>query len=109
MRTFRHRRSSIFCCSISESRLTPECADARGENRLGDTKKVLTDIRHQAFEEQDRAIIEAQHRSLMTLFVDTSRPVVLEIDAGPVQFRRLLDRLIKEEAVGTDRHAKCTK
>jgi vanillate O-demethylase monooxygenase subunit len=60
-------------------------------------RQKLTDMRRIAFEEQDTPIIEAQQR-IRSLFPErTERPVLLEIDTGPVRYRRVLSRLIEEE------------
>ena len=60
----------------------------------------LSDLRRHAFEDQDKLIIEAQQRALLDPFANTDRPIIQEIDAGPVRFRRILDRLKEKETAG---------
>lgn len=60
-------------------------------------RQKLTELRRIAFEEQDTPIIEAQQR-FHRLFPERAKhPVLLEIDTGPVRYRRILSRLIEEE------------
>jgi hypothetical protein len=68
-----------------------------GEPIDSEVRQKLTTLRRFAFEEQDGAIISAQQRAILDPAVDTSRPVLLEIDAGPLRFRRILDGMIQEE------------
>ena len=53
-------------------------------------------LRRFAFEEQDAPIIEAQQRNL-----DSARrvlePTLLEIDAGPVRYKRMLTQMLAAE------------
>ena len=57
----------------------------------------IAELRRFAFAEQDAPVIEAQQRRL-----DRSptplQPTLLSIDAGPVQYQRVLDRLLREDA-----------
>ncbi|MGE0846348.1 MAG: Rieske 2Fe-2S domain-containing protein [Flavobacteriaceae bacterium] len=62
----------------------------------------MSDMRRHAFEDQDKLIIEAQQQAILDPCVDTDRPIIQEIDAGPVRFRRILDRLIAEEAPASE-------
>lgn len=48
-----------------------------------------------AFAEQDAPVIEAQQRRITQL--GDPKPTLLAIDAGPVQYRRILDRMIRED------------
>jgi vanillate O-demethylase monooxygenase subunit len=57
----------------------------------------MSDLRRHAFEDQDKLIIEAQQKAYLDPAVNTDRPIIQEIDAGPVRFRRILDKLIAEE------------
>lgn len=57
----------------------------------------MSDLRRHAFEDQDKLIIEAQQQAILNPYVNTDRPIIQEIDAGPVRFRRILDRLIAKE------------
>jgi vanillate O-demethylase monooxygenase subunit len=50
-----------------------------------------------AFAEQDQPVIEAQQRRMD--LVPGLQPVLLAIDAGPVQYARVLERLKKEEVL----------
>ena len=61
-------------------------------------RQQLSDLRRKAFDEQDNVIIAAQQKALLDPAVDTSSPVLMDVDAGPVRFRRLLDRLIAAES-----------
>lgn len=63
----------------------------------------MSDLRRHAFEDQDRLIIEAQQRAYLDPAVNTDRPIIQEIDAGPVRFRRILDKLIAEETPSAER------
>jgi len=53
----------------------------------------LSTVRRYAFVEQDAPVIEAQQRTLDRAG-DGLRPVMLSIDAGPVRYRRVLERLL---------------
>jgi len=61
----------------------------------------LSDARRHAFETQDEPMVEAQFRMMRTYPEATARPVLLEIDAGPVRCNRILDDLIKRENART--------
>lgn len=67
------------------------------EDQAAEIRKQLSDLRRQAFEDQDQIIIDAQQLHYSDPHIDTSRPALLDVDAGPVRFRRILDRLIAEE------------
>lgn len=49
----------------------------------------LSELRHRAFEEQDRAMIEAQQRNITRSARDL-RPALLSVDAGVVRYHRIL-------------------
>jgi vanillate O-demethylase monooxygenase subunit len=68
-----------------------------GESIDREVRQKLTDLRHHAFENQDRVMIEAQHAAILDPALDTSRPSLLDVDAGPVRFHRILDRMIADE------------
>lgn len=55
----------------------------------------LNVMRRFAFEQQDAPVIEAQQRRILA--PGAPKPIFLAIDAGPVQYRRILDRLLREE------------
>lgn len=57
----------------------------------------MSDLRRHAFEDQDKVIIDAQQRNMLDPHADTARPVLLDIDAGPARFRRILDRMIARD------------
>ena len=59
-------------------------------------REKIAQGRRFAFAEQDQPVIEAQQRR-MDLSPTPLKPVLLAIDAGPVQYQRVLDRLLKEE------------
>jgi vanillate O-demethylase monooxygenase subunit len=49
-----------------------------------------------AFKDQDVPVIEAQQRC-MDQAQEPLRPALLSIDAGPIRYRKVLDRLLAEE------------
>jgi phenylpropionate dioxygenase-like ring-hydroxylating dioxygenase large terminal subunit len=51
-----------------------------------------------AFEHEDKPIVEAQQRAMGEAEFFSLKPVLLQIDAGPVQARRMLAQLIAKEA-----------
>lgn len=57
----------------------------------------MTDLRRHAFENQDKLMIDAQQSAILDPCANTDRPIILEIDAGPVRFHRILEKLIAEE------------
>lgn len=59
-------------------------------------KEKLTRTRRFAFADQDAPMIEAQQRTIDEAPEDL-RPALLAIDAGPVRYKRILDRLLAEE------------
>ncbi|TWT13896.1 aromatic ring-hydroxylating dioxygenase subunit alpha [Reyranella sp. CPCC 100927] len=69
-----------------------------GEAIDTDIRAQMSELRRHAFEDQDKVIIEAQQRALLDPAARTDRPVLLEIDAGPVRFRRILERMLAQEA-----------
>jgi len=56
----------------------------------------LSDLRRFAFEEQDQPIIKAQQDRIRGQ-KNSAHPVLLEIDAGPVRYKRVLEALIEQE------------
>jgi vanillate O-demethylase monooxygenase subunit len=63
-------------------------------------KKQLSELRRIAFEEQDEPIIEGQQAFILEYPAATAKPVLLEIDAGPVRCNRILDEMIELERAG---------
>ncbi|CAN5689744.1 aromatic ring-hydroxylating dioxygenase subunit alpha [soil metagenome] len=60
-------------------------------------RQWLSDARRHAFEKQDEPMIEAQS-SMRRQFPDvTNKPVLLEIDAGPVRCNKVLSEMIEKE------------
>jgi len=59
----------------------------------------LTELRRFAFEKQDAPVIEAQQ--LRMNHPDAPEPVLLNVDAGPAQYRRALNLLLREEHAQT--------
>jgi phenylpropionate dioxygenase-like ring-hydroxylating dioxygenase large terminal subunit len=57
----------------------------------------LSELRRQAFVDQDFPMIEAQQRMMNDPSVDISRPALFEIDAGPSRFQRRLSELLRSE------------
>lgn len=73
-----------------------------GVQTVGDEKneairQKIGELRTFAFAEQDAPIIEAQQRRMDQ--APNLAPVLLAIDGGPVRYRRVLDRMLKEEAL----------
>lgn len=62
-----------------------------------DTREKLSNLRRMAFEDQDGVIIAAQQRNMLDKGVNTDRPALLEVDAGPVRFTRILDEMLHAE------------
>ena len=56
----------------------------------------MSHLRRVAFEDQDQVIIKAQ-QDVIAEQAEPVRPVLLEIDLGPVRYKRVLDKLIAEE------------
>jgi phenylpropionate dioxygenase-like ring-hydroxylating dioxygenase large terminal subunit len=56
----------------------------------------IYEMRTFAFAEQDVPVIEAQ-QACMDQAEEALKPVLLAIDAGPVRYRRVLDRLLSED------------
>jgi vanillate O-demethylase monooxygenase subunit len=52
----------------------------------------LSELRHRAFEEQDRAMIETQQRNI-TRSAGEMRPALLSVDAGIVRYHRMVEEL----------------
>lgn len=64
----------------------------------------LTELRRMAFAEQDEPMIRAQQQA-RDAGGPALKPVLLAIDAGPVRYKQVLDRLIAEERTGSTRAA----
>lgn len=68
-----------------------------GQDKNEQIRQKIGELRNFAFAEQDAPIIEAQQRR-----IDASptplTPTLLAIDGGPVRYRRVLDRMLKDEA-----------
>jgi phenylpropionate dioxygenase-like ring-hydroxylating dioxygenase large terminal subunit len=60
----------------------------------------VSHLRRVAFEDQDQAIIKAQ-QDVISGQREPVRPALLEIDIGPVRYKRVLDRLIQDEQVSS--------
>jgi phenylpropionate dioxygenase-like ring-hydroxylating dioxygenase large terminal subunit len=73
---------------------------AWGEPIDSELRVLLSELRHEAFDAQDRVMIEGQQRNMDDAAVDKRKPVFLEVDAGPVRFRRIMDELIEKERAG---------
>ncbi|PFH19009.1 aromatic ring-hydroxylating dioxygenase subunit alpha [Burkholderia sp. JKS000303] len=59
----------------------------------------LSSLRRYAFEEQDEPMVMAQQQALVNAGGLTAlRPALLNIDAGPVRARRMLDAMLQKEA-----------
>jgi vanillate O-demethylase monooxygenase subunit len=74
---------------------------AYGNTAVGQSKDYLDGflaVVKKAFGEEDRPILEAQQRAMKSSDFWAEKPLVLAEDAGAIRARRLLDRLIREEA-----------
>ena len=67
-----------------------------GQPLDGEIQAKLSEQRRFAFEEQDQTIIRAQQERILG-FTKPQNPVLLEIDVGPVRYKRVLEELIKQE------------
>ncbi|MDP4593780.1 MAG: hypothetical protein NWT00_04325, partial [Beijerinckiaceae bacterium] len=61
-----------------------------------DMQQKIAHMRRFAFEEQDAPVVAAQQRRLEGA-LETLKPVVLAIDAGPVRYKRILQKMIDAE------------
>jgi phenylpropionate dioxygenase-like ring-hydroxylating dioxygenase large terminal subunit len=73
-------------CAVRQN---PIPRDPQADERI---RGLLSELRHRAFEEQDRAMIEAQQRNI-SRNGGTMRPALLSVDAGIVRYHRLADAL----------------
>jgi len=73
-------------CAVRQNTIEREPA---ADERI---RAQLSDLRHRAFEEQDRAMIEAQQRNIMRSGGDL-KPALLSVDAGIVRYHRIVDEL----------------
>jgi vanillate O-demethylase monooxygenase subunit len=66
---------------------------------LDEVRRKLSELRRYAFEEQDAPMIAGQHEILAQRRRNgqSVQPVLLNIDAGPLRARRLLEGLIGAE------------
>jgi phenylpropionate dioxygenase-like ring-hydroxylating dioxygenase large terminal subunit len=67
-----------------------------GEPLDTEIHKQLSELRRIAFEDQDQMIIRAQQQN-MRKAPDPPKPVLFDIDVGPVRSKRVLDGLIHQE------------
>ena len=62
----------------------------------GDIQQRLADLRRYAFEQQDEPMLLAQQAELLRSYSSGKplcKPVLFEVDAGPVRYQRVLERL----------------
>jgi phenylpropionate dioxygenase-like ring-hydroxylating dioxygenase large terminal subunit len=93
------------------------CASASPADNDPDLAEKLSTMRHYAFSEQDRPMVEAQQRAYDRAGgPDALKPVMLTVDAGPLRGRRILQSRIDAEAARatalptpTRRHLKPTR
>jgi vanillate O-demethylase monooxygenase subunit len=76
----------------------------KGDDLNREIREKISVTRRFAFAEQDAPVIEAQHARIERAS-DTFRPVTLSIDVGPIRYKRVLERLIREEAQAQDAQA----
>ncbi|MES2262605.1 MAG: aromatic ring-hydroxylating dioxygenase subunit alpha [Pseudomonadota bacterium] len=67
-----------------------------GEEENEAIRQKIYELRSFAFGEQDAPVIEAQQRMMDASPVPLV-PTLLAIDAGPTRYRRILDRMLKED------------
>jgi vanillate O-demethylase monooxygenase subunit len=67
-----------------------------GQPLDGEIQAKVSDLRRLAFQEQDQTIIKAQ-QDVMLGQPQPEHPVLLEIDIGPVRYKKVLDGLITKE------------
>jgi vanillate O-demethylase monooxygenase subunit len=67
-----------------------------GEPLDSEIQKQLSDLRRFAFEQQDQPVIRAQQERIRGQ-KNSEHPILLDIDAGPVKYKRVLEALIKRE------------
>jgi phenylpropionate dioxygenase-like ring-hydroxylating dioxygenase large terminal subunit len=68
-----------------------------GEPLDSEIHRQVSDLRRIAFEDQDQVIIRAQQENMRRAPYPL-RPVLFDIDVGPVRYKRVLDDLIHQEA-----------
>jgi phenylpropionate dioxygenase-like ring-hydroxylating dioxygenase large terminal subunit len=70
------------------------------DDRLNrDIQEKISSTRRFAFEEQDAPVIEAQ-QEIIEGSAGPVDPIILAIDVGPVRYKQILARLIREEQAG---------
>jgi vanillate O-demethylase monooxygenase subunit len=67
-----------------------------GEPLDTEIHKQLSELRRIAFEDQDQMIIRAQQQNMRKAPYPL-KPVLFDIDVGPVRYKRVLDGLIHQE------------
>jgi phenylpropionate dioxygenase-like ring-hydroxylating dioxygenase large terminal subunit len=67
-----------------------------GQPLDAEIQQQVSHLRRVAFEDQDQVIIKAQ-QDVISGQPERVRPVLLEIDLGPVRYKRVLDKLIAAE------------
>lgn len=70
-----------------------------GDEKNQQIRDKIFEMRTFAFKDQDVPVIEGQQR-LMDQAKSPISPTLLVIDAGPVRYRRVLDRLLTEDRAG---------
>jgi len=70
-----------------------------------DLRTKLTELRRIAFGEQDEPMIRAQQAAFDRAAPGELRPTLLTIDAGPVRYKQILERLIARENTAQDQVA----
>jgi vanillate O-demethylase monooxygenase subunit len=67
-----------------------------GEPLDSEIHRQISDLRRIAFEDQDQMIIKAQQENISRSRYPL-KPVLFDIDVGPVRYARILDMMIHEE------------
>lgn len=68
-----------------------------GEPTDTEVNEKIAELRRYAFEDQDQAVIRAQQRTMDRLTEEELQPVLLEIDVGPTRYRKILERMMRDE------------
>ena len=69
---------------------------AQYERLVPQIQERIAKARRHAFEQEDAPVIEAQQQIIDTALTPVD-PVILAIDVGPVRYKQILQRLIRNE------------
>lgn len=66
----------------------------------------FVELARRAFEDEDRPMLHAQQKAMEGSDFWSERPMILKEDAGAIRVRRALDKMIRDEATGSDTKAR---